>query len=347
MTNKHLPKLLIAEDEADINKMLKNYFTRRNYSVAQATDGHTAYNELKNDSYDVCILDLAMPFKSGVEILQALYKEKEITTGIVVFTGKNDLSTIIKVMRLGAHNYIPKPYNIEELVMAVESAVGHRIMKKENNRYKYHLEQEVEKKTAEIKKNYLDIVDAFASSIEMRDPYTWGHSSLVSKIAILIGEEIKLDKNQLEELRIGGLLHDIGKIGISDKVLNKPGKLTKEEFKEIKKHPVIGYNIIKKISSLKKIIPHVLYHQERYDGKGYPKGLKGKEIPVEGRILTIADTFAAMICNRPYRKALSVNKAYNVIIDNSGKQFDPDIVEVFIKLWENDKIKKSYKENII
>ena len=162
----------------------------------------------------------------------------------------------------------------------------------------------------------------------------------MSEIAYMIGKEMNLDEKKLGELKIGGILHDIGKIAISDNILRKSSKLTDEEFGEIKKHPTMGYNIVKNIPSLESIIPYILYHQEKYDGTGYPEGLKGKDIPIEGRILSVADAFEAMISNRPYRKALPLDMAYKEIISNSGKQFDPDIAKIFAKLWKTNKIKR-------
>ena len=271
--------------------------------------------------------------KSGAEILRELHENSEISTSIIAFTGNSDISTIIEVMRLGADNYIQKPFELEELKITVEKGIQLRKIRMKNINYENCFEQEVEKKKVEIKKAYMDIVNSFAGSIEMRDLYTWGHSNRVSKIAYMNGKEMGLDDKKLEEIKIGSILRDIGKIGIADNILKKPGKLTDEEFKEIKKHPQIGNNIIKNISSLKPVIPYILYHHERYDGTGYPEGLERKHIPIEGRILAVADAFEAMISDRPYRKALPLDVVYNEIIVNSGKQFDPDIVNIFIKSW--------------
>lgn len=331
---------MIAEDDPVVGKILKRIFTRQNYSVLYARDGRKAYHELKTNLYDVCILDLGLPLMSGIKILKKIDKNKEITTSIIVFTACDDKKTIITVMKLGAHNYIQKPFESGKFKMAVEKAYQQRRIKMENIKYKCYLEREIESKIKVNKQAYLDIISAFASSIEMRDPYTGGHSRRVSKIAYMIGKEMNLSDPTLEDLRIGGILHDIGKIGISDNILKKTDKLTKEEFNEIAEHPKIGYILIKQISSLKSVLPCILFHQERYDGTGYPQGLKGKDIPMEGRIMAMADAFEAMTSDRPYRKALSYDMAYKEIITNAGKQFDPDIVKIFVKLWNTQKIKK-------
>ena len=340
MATENSAKILVAEDEPVINEMLKKYLIKQNYLVSGVVDGRTAYNELKTDSYDVCILDLDMPLKSGVKILNDLQRENEITTAVIVLTINDNISTIIEAMKLGAYNYILKPVKLEKLKIVIEKAVLQRKIRIENIEYKHNLEQKVGKKAAEIKESYLGIVIALASSIEMRDMYTGGHSKRVSEIAYMIGKEMNLDEKKLGELKIGGILHDIGKIAISDNILKKSSKLTDEEFGEIKKHPTMGYNIVKNIPSLESIIPYILYHQEKYDGTGYPEGLKGKDIPIEGRTISVADAFEAMISDRPYRKALPLDMAYKEIISNSGKQFDPDIVKAFVKLWKTNKIKK-------
>ncbi len=338
MTIRKGAKILIVEDELPVSEMLTRYLSKQNYSVSNVVDGLTAYKELSKDTYDVCILDLNIPDKSGIEVLNDINKKTEITTDIIVLTGISDTSKIIEVMRLGASNYMQKPFEIEELSIAVEHAIQNRKVKQENIRYKHSLEGQIIEKTSAIKKAYLDIVNAFANTIEMRDPYTGGHSNRVSVIACMMGKEMSFNKKKLEETKIGGILHDIGKIAIPDSILRKPGKLTRKEFDEIKRHPITGYEIIRNISSLKPAVPYILCHQEKYDGTGYPKGLKGLDIPVEGRLLSVADAFESMMSDRPYRKALTLESAYKEIVENSGKQFDPYFVDIFNKLWDNRRI---------
>ncbi len=330
-------KVLIVEDESSISEMLEKYFLKKDYMVTKMADGESAYNKLKKDIYDVCILDLNIPAKSGTEILNDLNKV-DIMTDIIVLTGNSDSSKIIEVMKLGASNYIQKPFELEELGIAVEHGIQNHRMRQENNRYKNFLEQQIKEKISEIKKAYFDVVKAFVNSIDKRDPYTGGHSNRVSEIVCMIAGEMSFNEKKLEEAKIGGILHDIGKIAIPDNILKKTSKLIIKEFDEIKKHPVEGCEIVKDISSLKPVIPYILYHHEKYDGTGYPEGLKGTDIPVEGRLLCIADSFEAMVSDRPYRKALTLNLAYKEIISNSGKQFDPYFVEIFNKLWSNKKI---------
>jgi len=189
----------------------------------------------------------------------------------------------------------------------------------------------------DLKAVYFDTVRAVTNSIEARDPYTRGHSSRVAKIAKSIAEELGWSKEELELIDWGGMLHDVGKIGIPDRVLNKPGKLTDQEYEMIKSHPFIGAQIVKGVSFLEPIIPYIQDHHERIDGKGYPHGLVGENISIKGRLLAVADTFDAMTTDRPYRKGFDPEDALKKIVSSADTQFDPKIVEAFERSWVLDK----------
>lgn len=342
--------ILIADDDPNFRHLITHYLSKDGYSFQEVIDGQTAYDELCRDIYDVCILDINMPIKSGLNTLKKIKEQGTVSTYIIIMTGYDDNLTIINAMRMGADDYILKPFNLDELKLAITRGIKTRNIKLENIKYKNHLETEIQKQTAKLQKAYLDIVNAFANTIELRDPYTGGHSKRVSEIAYVIGEEINFNNLELERLKIGGLLHDIGKIGISDNILKKPAKLNAEEFNEIKRHPQQGYDIVKSITSIKEILPCIISHHEKYDGTGYPNGLKRTKIPIEGRILGVADAFEAMTSHRPYRRALAWKQAYNEIIKYSGSQFDPEIVKLFKKLWKKHKIQDillKYQHNIL
>lgn len=185
-----------------------------------------------------------------------------------------------------------------------------------------------------VRKDYLELATALANALDSRDPYTRHHSENVSKYAVEIAKEMKLSSDLCDVIRIGGLLHDIGKIGIPEQILTKQGKLTEEEYNIIKTHPNIGYNIIKHITNFSKngVLDIVLFHHERYDGRGYPNGLKGKEIPLLARIIAVADTFDAMTSKRVYREKLDLNSALYEIEQNKGTQLDPEIVDAFLNM---------------
>lgn len=193
----------------------------------------------------------------------------------------------------------------------------------------------------DLKSAYFYTIKAITNSIEARDPYTRGHSERVARYAKAIAEELGWDKNEMELIDWGGMLHDVGKIGIPDSILNKPGKLTDEEYNHIKLHPSIGAQIVQDISFLKSAIPYILEHHERFDSKGYPGGVVGKNISVQGRVLAVADAFDAMTSDRPYRKGLKAEDALDEISRNKGTQFDPEVARAFEKAWMSGKIKIS------
>ena len=190
----------------------------------------------------------------------------------------------------------------------------------------------------DLKSAYFYTIKAITNSIEARDLYTKGHSERVAQYAKVMAEELNWDKNEIEIIDWGGMLHDVGKIGIHDSVLNKPGKLTDDEYNEMKLHPLIGSQIVKDISFLKSVIPYILEHHERFDGKGYPRGVGGNNISIKGRILAVADTLDAMTSDRPYRTAFKPEDALNEILRNKGTQFDPKVVRAFEKAWRAGKI---------
>jgi putative nucleotidyltransferase with HDIG domain len=192
----------------------------------------------------------------------------------------------------------------------------------------------------DLKDLFFNSIKALVTTIEAKDPYTHGHSERVMKYSQAVTETLNLNNEEKETVRLAGLLHDIGKIGIDETILRKPGRLTDEEFAEIKKHPSIGAEIIRPIKQLQPIVPGVEQHHERYDGGGYPNKLKGKDISIAGRILAVADTFDAMTSNRPYRKGLPHQQALNEIRDHANSQFDPKIANAFLKAYENGLIKQ-------
>jgi putative nucleotidyltransferase with HDIG domain len=193
---------------------------------------------------------------------------------------------------------------------------------------------------SDLKQAFTDTVRIIANAVEARDPYTAGHTNRVTNIALEIARELHWSREQIENLEIGALLHDIGKIGITDVILRKQGSLTTDEYLEMKQHPVVGAQMLKGVAALRPVLPYILFHQERYDGKGYPFGFAGNEIPIEGRLLTVADTFDAMTSDRPYRKALSDEEALAEIVRQRGAQFDPEMVDALIRAHQHGRLKR-------
>lgn len=219
------------------------------------------------------------------------------------------------------------------LLTSIMLETSKTIVKQNNILIRQNAELEISNKL--LDDSYKSTVIAMSNAVDARDPYTAGHSSRVSKISIMIAREMNLDNSFIETLEYGTLFHDIGKIGIPDNILNKPGKLTYEEFEQIKKHPELGYKILSNVAFLNESLPLITHHHERYDGNGYPNQLIGKDIPLGSRIIAIADTFDAMTSDRPYRQALSTEIAITEIVKNSGSQFDPNIVDYFLRIVSN------------
>ena len=192
---------------------------------------------------------------------------------------------------------------------------------------------------SDLKQAFTDTVRVIANAVEARDPYTAGHTSRVTHIALEMARELNWSRERIENLEIGALLHDIGKIGIADMILHKPNSLTTDEYTEMQQHPVVGAQMLKGVAALRPVLPCILFHQERYDGKGYPFGFAGEEIPIEGRLLTVADTFDAMTSDRPYRKALSIEEALDEIVHNRGTQFDPEMVDALLGVHQRGRLK--------
>jgi putative nucleotidyltransferase with HDIG domain len=192
---------------------------------------------------------------------------------------------------------------------------------------------------ADLKHAFLDTVRIIANTVAARDPYTAGHTGRVTRIAAEIARELGWSRERLEHLEIGALLHDIGKIGVADTILRKPQDLTTDEYIAMQQHPIVGAQMLKGVSALRPALPYILYHHERYDGTGYPFGLRGQEIPIEGRLLTVADTFDAMTSDRPYRQALSHEEALAEIERHCGTQFDPEIVNALIRVYQRGRLK--------
>ncbi len=336
------PRILVLDDDENVAGLLQKWLSQK-YSCKVITSSKKGLEELKKNPYELCLLDLNMPGLTGFELLEEIGKNGNVLTVFVIITGDMAPDDIIRAMRLGADDYIFKPFKFEDLDMSIEKALRTFALKQENIRYRNRLEEEVEEKTKTIRQSYLEIIQAFIASIELKDFNTAGHSRRVSDIGVMLAAAMDFSNREIQHVRIGGLLHDIGKIGIPDAILMKQGPLTQEEFVQIRKHPEYGYNILKGIESVEYIIPYVYTHHERYDGTGYPQGLKGDKIPLEGRLLCLADSLDAMTSDRSYRMAMNAEEAYKEVLRCSGSQFDPRMVDVLTDLWDRN-ILQAYLE---
>ena len=250
------------------------------------------------------------------------------TAGIVM-SANAELDTAVHALKMGACDYITKPFNFDVLLITIENALRKKDLERQLDDYRTNLEAKVKEQTDIINSMYVRSIDAMIKALEAKDFYTRGHSQRVTLYSVAIAEELGMTGQELEDLYRASVLHDLGKIGVREAVLNKPGKLSEEEFAEIVRHPETAVRILEPIPFFRPLLPAILHHHERFDGKGYPSRL-AENIPLASRIMTIADTFDAMTSTRAYRKALPVADAIAEIRRCSGTQFDPDIVPAFL-----------------
>ena len=337
-------KIMAVDDDNGILDSLKVVLKRSGYDLICYSNPLDAIERLKKEHFDLLLLDFIMDELHGDQVVSEI-RDFDKNLYILLLTGHKDLAPPLETLKqLDIQGYCEKSNNFDQLLLLIESGLKsvdqmHIISK---------INDELKEKNDELEKAYLDTIGILRYTVEAKDPYTRGHSDRVSEYSVLIGTKMGLDENTLHLLKIGGLFHDIGKIGIPDSILLKETKLDDEEYSQIKNHPAIGAHILGDAEIFKDIIPIVLHHHERFDGKGYPKGLKGEQIPLAARIAAVADTFDAMTSKRTYRDALPLETVIAEIEKCSGSQFDPKIASVFLDILKNDykeieEIQKKYK----
>jgi putative two-component system response regulator len=321
--------LLIVDDEAAIRRVLFQKLSREGYQCEEADAAEQVLNTLATSPIALVILDIKMPGKSGIELLPEI-KSGYPDTEVIMATAVTDVNVAIQCLKQGANDYLCKPFNLEEVSLAVQRALEKRRLKLEIREYQQFLEGKVEEQTGEIRKLFLGAIEALVSALEAKDKYTGGHSRRVTEIALAIGNELGLSAQDMEDLRWGSLLHDVGKIAIDQLIQNKPGKLTREEYEHIMTHTRIGADIVRPVVN-GKIVEIIEHHHDRYDGSGLHQVIAGNDIPLGARILAVADALDAMTSDRPYRSAMSITEAIDGIKRCSGTQFDPDVITAFLK----------------
>ena len=325
-------KIIGVDDEEGILDSLRVLLEDTSYEFVGITNPVEAIERVRQEHFDLMLLDFMMTPLHGDEVVEEIRKfNKELY--ILLLTGHKDLAPPLEtIKRLDIQGYCEKSEKFDQLLLLIESAIKSVKQMDEIKRINEKLEDSKE----QLERAYLDMVQTLRYTVEAKDSYTRGHSDRVSEYSVLIGEKLGLPAEQIKTLRIGGLFHDIGKIGIPDSILLKPAKLTDEEYSQIKNHPSIGAHILGSAAIFQDIIPIVKHHHERYDGNGYPSKLKGEEIPYLARIAAVADTFDAMTSRRSYRGPIDVEHVKEEIKRCEGTQFDPQIAEVFIEILNND-----------
>jgi len=321
--------ILVVDDSSSVRVLVGKGLKEAGFHVILAENGRVALDLLRNEKPDLILSDIDMPEMNGEEFCQAVHADAVLAAIPFIVMSANDQRPIMRrMLQLGADSYLVKPFNVDQLVITVEKLLSDQLL----------LLQKEKERLATEQRLMLASITSLCCALEARDAYTRGHSEAVSDIATRIAMHMNVSAEEIELIRLGGKLHDIGKIGVIDSVLMKPGKLTEEEFALIKRHPVIGAEILLPVPSLARIIPIVLYHHERMDGNGYPEGLKGLAIPLWARITAVGDTYHALTSNRPYRNGMPKDKALQIIESVSGTQLCPDCVEIFLKmeLWDTD-----------
>jgi len=330
-------KILVVDDESNIRQILKRRLSEIGYDTDTAEDGYVALKKVYEDGADLVIADIKMPRMNGIELIKQL-KIIHPDIPVIALSGLHDVSTVRVAMKEGAYDYLFKPFDLSDAELSIKRALEKRRLYLDNIDYQKNLEKKVNEQTGKIRNLYLKAIQSLAIALEEKDYYTHGHSFRVSKISEAIGKEIGFDVEGLRILRLGGLLHDIGKIGIPESILNKPGKLTEKEYEIVKTHPAEGERILKPIIDEEGILHIVRHHHEMLDGSGYPDGLKGDDIPLVARIAAVADVFDALTSKRPYRKALKKEEVIGYMAEKTGKYFDPNVMNAFIKVVQKGEL---------
>jgi putative nucleotidyltransferase with HDIG domain len=335
-------RILVVDDEEAIREIVASMLTTAGYVCQQAGSGMEALATLNSgQQFELMLSDLMMAELDGIGLLERT-KEKYPDMPVVMVTAVHDISVALAAIRNGAYDYLLKPFEREQLLNTVSRALENRRLKVENRTYQTNLESLVAARTdqlqatmANLERSYDITLEALGDALDLKDAETEGHSRRVTAFTIAIAKAMGLPPEQIPMIARGAFLHDIGKMAIPDAILRKPGKLTPDEIATMQEHCYKGYQIVKKIPFLADACDIIYSHQERFDGTGYPRGLKGKEIPLGARIFSIADTLDAIMSDRPYRRAQTFRAARAEIEKWSGKQFDPDVVRVFLEMPED------------
>ena len=337
-------KIIAVDDESGIIDSLTVFLRRSGYTLVGCTNPMEAIERVKKEHFDLMLLDFIMTPIHGDQVVEEIRKFNQ-ELYIILLTGHKDLAPPLEtIKRLSIQGYCEKSDKFDQLLLLIESAIKSI---KQMQTIK-QINEQLKESQENLEKAYLESIEMLRYTVEAKDTYTRGHSDRVSEYSVLLGKYLGLSESELHTLKIGGLFHDIGKIGIPDSILQKEEKLTDNEYSQIKNHPSIGKHILSNASIFKDIIPIVYHHHEKYDGRGYPSGLAGENIPLLARIATIADAFDAMTSKRSYRDSLPIDVVKQEIQKNAGTQFDPKLVPVFIDILNNhydeiEKIQQTYK----
>src|SRR3989440_9792576 len=341
-----IERILVVDDEEPIREIISSMLNAAGYKTRQASSGMEALAILNSTGeFELVLSDLMMDELDGIALLERA-KEKYPDMPVIMVTAVHDISVALAAIRNGAYDYLLKPFEREQLLAIVRRALEHRRLELASDAYQSNLETLVAARTEHLRQAMNDLersyditLEALGDALDLKDAETEGHSKRVTAFTIAIARAMGLSGERIRIIARGAFLHDIGKMAIPDAILRKPGALTPEETEIMREHCFRGYQMLKKIPFLAEASEIVYAHQERYDGTGYPRGLRGDEIPLGARIFSIADTLDAITSDRPYRAAQPISVARDEIVRFSGRQFDPEVVKIFLQMpdsiWED------------
>src|SRR6476619_220271 len=335
------PRILIVDDEVEITEILADLLSE-DYDCLRAASAEEALAHLNESQFHLVISDITMPGMSGLDMIPHV-KKLSPDTVVVMISGMQTVESAIGALRLGAFDYLMKPFDLRQVEAVVKRALEHHELIVAKQRYENHHEELVEQRTAELDRALDSLEDAYRSTLkalttalETRDQETHGHSERVVSYSLRLGREYGLNREQMKALEFGSLLHDIGKIGVPDSILRKPAKLTEEEWVRMREHPLHGQQILRGIEFLQGASRVVAQHHEKWDGTGYPLGLRKEDIDICARIFSVADAFDAITSDRVYRRGRSYEDAAAELDEWTGRQFAPRIVEAFHRVPKED-----------
>ncbi len=333
--------VLLCDDELMNRKVASKILNKEGFNVIEAQNGKEAIEILNTQRVDLILMDLMMPVMDGYEATSIIKNDERFSTiPLIVISALSDKEAIHKCLKLGANEYLTKPYDIVEFSLRVKNAIKLGVYQNMLKDHKKILELEVAKKTkelqdalVEIQKSEEDIISILGKTAEYRDNETSAHTLRVGEMAALIAKKLGWSSEDVELMRLASPMHDIGKVGIADNILLKPGKLDDDEFEIMKQHSAIGYSILsQKETPLLRLAAEIAHtHHEKYNGKGYPNALAGDDIPLSGAIVAVVDVFDALLSERPYKRAFTLEKTLEIIKNDSGLHFNPKVVEIFME----------------
>lgn len=342
------PVVLVIDDDEAPREMLKDFCETLGYNAVAFPDIEETKKFLEsNPELDLIILDVFIKGKNSLSFIDFLKSKGYSEIPVIIISGAINPDFIQEAITKNVFDFVPKPFTLQQIKDRIENALNYCLMTKQHKKYFSHIENLLKERTEKLEQLAIQSVKALANAIEARDPYTRGHSERVATISVMMGRELGLEEETLTKLQLAGLLHDVGKVGIPDRILLKPGKLTPFEYTIMKEHSKMSALIVSEIDPLKGIVPWIKHHHEYYDGNGYPDGLKGLEIPLESQLIAIADNFDAITSLRPYREKITKDEAIKYIESQFGQKFNPEIKDLAIKVLKECEMCEEKESKIV